>query len=64
LRTARGFDTTGTHSGDIMIDARDDSSMIGVHFKPGGLSAFSQWLDIFPSATVIVPVVKNPAVVK
>jgi len=31
---------SGTHSGYIVIDALPASSMMGVHFKPGGASAF------------------------
>jgi AraC-like DNA-binding protein len=31
---------SGTHSEYIIIDALPDSSMIGVHFKPGGASPF------------------------
>jgi AraC-like DNA-binding protein len=31
---------SGTHSEYIVIDALPDSSMIGVHFKPGGMAPF------------------------
>src|SRR5262245_58709254 len=31
---------SGAHSGYIVIDAMPDSSMIGVHFKPGGAAPF------------------------
>src|SRR5262245_42763638 len=31
---------SGTHSEFIVIDALPDSSMIGVHFKPGGVAPF------------------------
>jgi AraC-like DNA-binding protein len=39
-RTFRRAWLSGTHSGFIVIDALPASSMMGVHFKPGGASAF------------------------
>ncbi|MDB6040506.1 MAG: Helix-turn-helix domain [Verrucomicrobiales bacterium] len=36
----RGGWVSGTHSGYITIDAVPRSSMIGVHFKPGGMAMF------------------------
>jgi AraC-like DNA-binding protein len=39
-RTFRRAWLSGTHSGYIVIDAQPASSMMGVHFKPGGASAF------------------------